>query len=351
MMFRKSYRMLLVMLLALALPFGMKAQEAGAEFSPKEMVMEHIADSYDWHITNFKGHHISIPLPVIAKSSTGWHVFLSDRIMEEGSVYEGLYLAREGKYKGKLVEQIDGVEHRPLDISLTKTACGILVVSILMIVLFLVAARAYRRRNEVDYCPKGLAGLLEWLIESLLDGVIKPCIGENYLKFAPYLLTAFFFIFISNLLGLVPFFPGGANITGNISVTLALAVATFLAVNLFGTKEYYKEIFWPDVPIFLKAIPLMPIIEFIGIFTKPFALMMRLFANIMAGHSIILSISCIIFATAHLGAALNSSMTALSVFFMIFMNCLELLVAYLQAYVFTMLSSVFIGLAQVKHEE
>ncbi len=319
-------------------------------FNPKKMVMEHLADSYDWHITTFKGHHISIPLPVIVKSSTGWHVFMSNRITE-GGTYKGLYIAKEGSHEGKIVEDVDGDQRRPIDISLTKTACGILVVCAIMLVLFLTAARAYRKRNEVDYCPKGLAGLLEWLIDSILDSVIKPCVGENYLKFAPYLLTAFFFIFCSNLLGLVPFFPGGANITGNIAVTLVLAVATFLAVNLFGTKEYYKEIFWPDVPVFLKAIPLMPVIEFIGIFTKPFALMMRLFANIMAGHSIILSISCIIFATAHLGAAVNGSMTAISVLFMVFMNCLELLVAFLQAYVFTMLSSVFIGLAQVKHEE
>ena len=348
---RLTYKFLLVALLVLALPFVARAGEAQEEeFVPKEMVLEHLADSYDWHITTVKGKHVSIPLPVIVKSSTGWHVFLSDKITEEGSEYEGLYIAREGKFKDKIVEEIDGQQRRPLDISLTKTACGILIVCVLMLVLFLSAARAYKGRGEVDYCPKGLAGLLEWLIDSLLDSVIKPCVGENYLKFSPYLLTAFFFIFISNLLGLVPFFPGGANITGNIAVTLVLAVATFLAVNLFGTKEYYKEIFWPDVPIFLKAIPLMPVIEFIGIFTKPFALMMRLFANIMAGHSIILSISCIIFATAHLGAAVNGSMTALSVFFMVFMNCLELLVAFLQAYVFTMLSSVFIGLAQVKHE-
>lgn len=346
----RLYGVLLVMLLALVLPLGAQAQES-EEFSPKEMVLEHLADSYDWHITSFKGRHISIPLPVIVKSSTGWHIFMSDRITEEGSEYEGLYIASDGKYKGKIVEDAGGQQRRPLDISLTKTACGILVVCAIMLALFLSAARAYKKRDEVDYCPKGLAGLLEWLIESILDSVIKPCVGENYLRFAPYLLTAFFFIFCSNLLGLVPFFPGGANITGNIAVTMVLALATFLAVNLFGTKEYYKEIFWPEVPIFLKAIPLMPVIEFIGIFTKPFALMMRLFANIMAGHSIILSISCIIFATVHLGAAVNGSMTAISVLFMVFMNCLELLVAFLQAYVFTMLSSVFIGLAQVKHEE
>ncbi|MCF0172377.1 MAG: F0F1 ATP synthase subunit A [Bacteroidales bacterium] len=323
-------------------------QAEGEPFNAKELVLGHLSDSYEWHImTTAKGKEIAIPLPIIVRSSTGWHCFTLRKLHEAGE-YEGLYVATEGKYAGKIVEDLDGGQHRPLDLSLTKTACGILISSLILIVMFLFTARWYRRHDKYDYHPKGLAGILEWLINSLVENIIKPCVGENYLKFAPYLLTAFFFIFISNLLGLVPFFPGGANVTGNIAVTLVLAVATFLAVNLCGTKEYYKEIFWPEVPIFLKAFPLMPLIEFIGLFTKPFALMIRLFANIMAGHSIILSLSCIIFATAHLGAAMSGSMTFVAVLFMIFMNCLELLVAFLQAYVFTMLSSVFIGLAQVK---
>jgi F-type H+-transporting ATPase subunit a len=337
---------ILAALIALAAPQKLLASGVeGEKFSPKEMVMEHLADSYIWEITTIKGHEIAVPLPVIVRSSTGWHVFMSDKICH-GGTYEGLYLATEGKYKDKIVEDVDGVQKRPIDISLTKTACGAILSLLVVLVLFLIAARAYKKRDDVDYCPKGLAGLLEWLIDSIMNSVIKPCVGPNYRKFAPYLLTAFFFIFVTNLLGLIPIFPGGANVTGNISITLFMAVATMLAVNLFGSKHYYKEIFWPDVPIFLKAIPLMPIIELIGIFTKPFALMMRLFANIFAGHSIILSLCCMIFLTAHLGAAMSGSMTAVALLFMIFMNCLELLVAFLQAYVFTMLSAVFIGLAQ-----
>ena len=171
--------------------------------------------------------------------------------------------------------------------------------------------------------------------------------GANYRRFAPYLLTVFFFIFVNNLMGLIPFFPGGANVTGNIAVTLVLAVATFLAVNLFGTRHYWKDIFWSDVPTWLKVpIPIVPLIELVGIFTKPFALMIRLFANMMAGHAVILILTCVIFVTAGSGVAVNSSMTTVSVLLTVFMNCLELLVAYLQAYVFTMLSAVFIGLAQ-----
>ena len=160
------------------------------------------------------------------------------------------------------------------------------------------------------------------------------------------LLTAFFFIFINNLLGIVPFFPGGANITGNIAVTFAMAMFTFLAVNLFGNKHYYKDIFWPDVPAFLKIFPLMPLIEIIGLFTKPFSLMVRLFANILAGHMMILGVVAVVFLTVELGAAMNSGLTVIAVLFGVFMDVLELLVAFLQAYIFTMLSSVFIGLSR-----
>lgn len=154
-------------------------------------------------------------------------------------------------------------------------------------------------------------------------------------------------------MGLIPVFPGGGNVTGNIAVTMILAFCTFLAVNLFGTKEYWKEILWPEVPTWLKVpVPLMPAIELFGIFTKPFALMIRLFANIMAGHSIILALTSIVFVTAGMGAVISTSMTVVSVLFCIFMNCVEVLVAFIQAYVFTMLSAVFIGMARAEgHHE
>ena len=153
-------------------------------------------------------------------------------------------------------------------------------------------------------------------------------------------------------MGLIPIFPAGTNVTGNIAVTLVLALASFFAVNIFGTKHYWKDIFWPDVPTWLKfPIPIMPVIEFVGLFTKPFSLMIRLFANILAGHAVILILTCIVFATAEMGAALNGTMSVVSVVLSIFMNCLELMVAFLQAFVFTMLSAVFIGLAQHNGEE
>jgi F-type H+-transporting ATPase subunit a len=313
-----------------------------------EIVMEHISDSYEWHITTIGTHDLTIHLLILVRSARGdWHLFSSAQL-QQGAEYEGFHIATEGDYTGKIVErQDDGTESRPLDLSLTKTTMGLLVNSLLMVLLVVGVASWYRRHDVTKESPKGLVGLFEMLITALLDGVIRPCVGAKWRKFAPYLLTVFFFILINNLMGLIPLFPAGTNVTGNIAVTLVLAVATFLAINLFGTKHYWKDIFWPDVPTWLKVpIPIMPLIEFVGIFTKPFALMIRLFANIMAGHSVILILTCIVFVTAKMGAAVNGSMTVISVVLTIFMNCLELLVAFLQAYVFTMLSAVFIGLAQ-----
>ena len=194
---------------------------------------------------------------------------------------------------------------------------------------------------------KGFSGAMEFLIASLMNDVIRPSIGKEHKKFAPYVLTLFFFIFFNNLLGLVPIFPGGANVTGNISVTLVLALFTFLIINLTGSKSYYKDLFWPDVPMFLKApFPLMQIIELVGTITKPFALMIRLFANITAGHSIMLGLTSLVFVTVSLGAGINAGMTGVSVLFNIFIFFLEILVAFIQAYIFTVLTSVFIGLAR-----
>lgn len=321
------------------------------EVNAIEIVMGHISDSYEWHITNIGEHEITLHLPVIVKSQDGWRIFSSQRL-HAGNEYQGLYIASEGPYEDKIVERMaDGSEHRPLDLSITKTAAGLFVNSLVLVLLVLGVARWYRRHQSTSEAPGGFVGILEMLITMLVDEVIEPCIGPNYRRFAPYLLTAFFFILINNLMGLIPIFPAGSNVTGNIAVTLVLAVATFLAVNLFGTKHYWKDVFWPDVPWWLKVpLPIMPFIEFIGLFTKPFALMIRLFANIMAGHSVILILTCIVFVTAQMGTAINSSMIAVSVLLSIFMNCLELLVAFLQAYVFTMLSAVFIGLAQESPE-
>lgn len=338
--------------------FTFTANAAEAEAKPsvdvKEIVLGHMGDAYDWHITTWKGHHISIPLPVIVKGETsGWHVFSSARFHESADgTYEGFYLNEEKN--GKIYEhQANGEDTRPLDLSITKDVVQIWIVVALMCFIFIGSARWYKGKKPSESAPKGFVGLVEMFVMSINDDLIRPSVGEkHYKKYAPYLLTAFFFIFITNLLGLIPIFPGGANITGNINITFILALFTMVLINIFGNKEYWKEILWPDVPTWLKCpIPMMPVIELFGIFTKPFALMVRLFANMMGGHAIILSLTCVIFITFQIGVGIGSTLSAVSFIMMIFMNCLELLVAFIQAYVFTMLSAVFIGLAHPEHHK
>lgn len=338
---------------AVAVEQAIEASEQGEELDVKSVVLGHIGDSYEWHICTVGDKHITVPLPVIVRGEDGkWHCFSSSKLHHGHASYEGFSIAEEGEYAGKIVEQTaDGEQVRPIDLSITKTVAGLFVNCAVLLLIVLGVARRYRNDKPDTKAKGGLAGVLEMVIESVMEGIIIPCVGPNYRKFAPYLLSAFFFIFINNLMGLIPIFPAGANVTGNISVTFVLAMATFFAVNLFGTRDYWKEIFWPEVPTWLKVpIPIMPAIEFIGLFTKPFSLMIRLFANILAGHAIILILTCIVFATAKLGAAVNGAMSAVSVILSIFMNCLELLVAFLQAFVFTMLSAVFIGAAQHSEE-
>ena len=342
----KHLRHILILVMML-LPLSLGAQD----LDMNEYLFGHVGDSYGWHITTVNGHPVSIHLPVIVHSKTsGWHVFSSKHI-EEGETFEGFRIAGEGeKHNGKIVEDTTQGAVKPLDISITKNVLGLIVNSLIVLLVILLGARWYRKHDATEEAPKGFAGLVEMLVMMIEDDIIKPCVGKDYKRYSPYLLTAFFFIFINNLMGIIPFFPGGANITGNIAITLVLALCTFLAVNLFGNKHYYKDIFWPDVPVFLKAIPLMPLIEIVGMFTKPFSLMIRLFANILAGHMMILGVLAVIFITASMGAALNGTLTVVAVLFGVFMDILECLVAFLQAYVFTMLSSVFIGLSRQEPE-
>ena len=327
-----------------------QAEKYQGNVDAKEIVFEHIQDSYDWHITQFGDRHITIPILIIVYSEdTGWHAFSSSHL-QHGHTYQGFKYATEGAYRGRVVEiKSNGEEVRPFDISITKTVLSLFINCLIVIGVILYTARWYKRSTPESPAPKGFIGFMEMFIMMIEEDVIKSCVGKDYKKFSPYLLTAFFFIFINNLMGLLPVFPGGGNVTGNIAITFVLALCTFIAVNVFGTKEYWKEILWPDVPLWLKCpVPIMPAIELFGIFTKPFALMIRLFANIMAGHSIILALTSIVFVTASMGAVISTSMSIVSVLFSIFMNCVEILVAFIQAYVFTMLSAVFIGMSRVE---
>lgn len=325
-------------------------KEEATPVNVQEIVFGHLSDAYDWHITTWNGKHISIYLPVIVKHHEGgWEIFSSKRFHEADHTYKGFFI--DETRKGKIYEQ--GFEDRPWDLSITKDVLQIWINLLVLLLIFLPCARWYKKHDITQEAPKGFVGAIEMLTMTIHDDVIKSCIGEKHYKpYAPYLLTVFFFIFVTNLLGLIPVFPGGANVTGNITITFIFAFITFLLVNIFGSKEYWKEILWPPVPWPMKVpVPLMPLVELIGIFTKPFALMIRLFANMFGGHTIILSLTCLIFITFGISATMGTSMTFVSFIMLIFMNCLELLVAFLQAYIFTMLSSIYIGLAHPEHEE
>ena len=347
----KVKSIILLMLVAL-LPVQLYAEEAaheGEELDIPEIVLEHLADAYEWHIASYQGKRLSIPLPVIIRSkNTGqWHFCTAHNLPD------GFFLSEE--HHGKIYERLaDGSEVRPLDFSITKAVLQIWIVVAILIIVFLSCARWYKKRDAKSDAPKGFVGMMEMLVTYLNDDLIRPSIGEkHYKQYAPYLLTVFFFILTCNLIGLIPIFPAGANVTGNINITFFLALCTMLAINIFANKEYWKEIFWPDVPLFLKAYPapVMPVIELFGVFTKPFALMIRLFANMMAGHAVILSFTCVIFLGWSMGVGFGLGLNAFSIIMLLFMNLLELLVAFVQAYVFTMLSAVFIGLAHKEHGE
>lgn len=337
----------LTVFLLLLSPLCAKAEELDMD----KYLYGHVGDSYDWHITTVNGRHISIPLPVIliSRAGTGVDCFLSSRL-SEGESYKGYYIAPDDaeKYAGKIVQAGPGGSvSRPLDFSVTKNVAGLLINCAILLLLVLCTSRWYRRHDALKEAPRGVPGLMEMLVSMVELDIIRPCVGKDYKRYSPYLLTAFFFIFVNNLMGIVPFFPGGANVTGNIAVTLVLALFTFFVVNIFGNRHYWKDILWPDVPTWLKVpIPLMPVIEIIGMFTKPFSLMVRLFANILAGHFMILGVVAVIFLTAELGPAINSGLGAVAILIGVFLDILELLVAFVQAYVFTMLSSVFIGLSR-----
>ena len=342
----KQLKNICLLLMVALLPLSIHANEhEGEELNIPEVVLEHLADSYEWHIASYEGKHLSIPLPIIIRSElTGkWH-FCTPHTLPDG------FFFNEDAH-GKIYERMeDGSIVRPLDFSITRNVMQIWIVVALLLVVFLSCARWYKKHNEKDNAPKGFVGAVEMVVMMIHDDVIKESVGEkHYKKYAPYLLTVFFFILFTNLLGLLPVFPGGSNVTGNINITFFLAVCTFLAINLFGNREYWREILWPDVPIFLKAIPLMPAIELFGIITKPFALMVRLFANMMAGHAMILSFTCVIFLGWTMSVGFGIGLNLFSMLMLLFFNALELLVAFVQAYVFTMLSAVFIGLAHPEH--
>jgi len=314
-----------------------------AEFDASSFILDHIADSHEWHLlTKQNGESVAIYLPVILYSKEkGLDVFSSKKLAH-GHEYKGYKLVEEGDLKGKIVNVTEsGVadeQNRPLDFSVTKMVVGMMAAALIGLILFISLGRSYKKTGISH--PKGIQSFLEPVVLFVRDDIAIPNIGEHrYEKYMPYLLSVFFFILINNIMGLIPFPPPfGANVTGNIALTFVLALCTFLITQFSGNKTYWKHVFAaPGVPLWL--LPVMIPVEVIGLFSKPFALMIRLFANITAGHIIVLSLLCLIFIFDSLAIA------PVSIFFVIFMDCLELLVAFLQAYIFTLLSALFIGMA------
>ena len=325
----------------------LKGENETKPFDASSFILDHIADSHEWHLfTKKNGESVAIYLPVILFSKENGLDIFSSKKLAHGHEYLGYKLMEEGDLKGKIV-YVNGSgtineEHFPLDFSMTKAVIGMLFAALIGLWLFLALSRSYKRTGISH--PQGIQGFLEPVILFVRDDIAIPNIGEHkYEKYMPYLLSAFFFILINNLMGLIPFPPPfGANVTGNIAVTFVMAFCTFIITQFSGNKTYWKHIFAaPGVPFWL--LPIMIPVEIIGIFSKPFALMIRLFANITAGHIIVLSLICLIFIFDSLAIA------PVSIFFVIFMDCLELLVAFLQAYIFTLLSALFISLAVPEH--
>jgi F-type H+-transporting ATPase subunit a len=326
---------------------GKEKVESETEFDASTFIMDHIADSHEWHILTKKdGESVAIYLPVILYSREKGLDLFSSKMLAHGHTYKGYRLEEEGDLKGSIVNvKEDGTvdeESFLLDFSITKTVVGLLFSVIIGLLVFIGMSRSYKKTGISS--PKGIQSFLEPVILFVRDDIAIANIGiHKYEKYMPYLLTVFFFILLNNLMGLIPFPPPfGANVTGNIAVTFVLALFTFFITQFSGNKNYWKDIFaTPGVPVWL--LPVMIPVELIGIISKPFALMIRLFANITAGHIIVLSLVCLIF-------IFNSVAVApVSIMFVIFMDCLELLVAFLQAYVFTLLSALFISLAVQEH--
>ncbi|WP_186739186.1 F0F1 ATP synthase subunit A [Spirosoma utsteinense] len=343
-------KFLLVTALVLSSLTLSQAQEHGHEgevpgekkkFNVGDMIMHHVKDEHGWELA----HGVTIPLPVILYSADrGVEVFSSSRLAHD-QTYNG-YKQEHGKIHrvNEAGQEVEGA--KVYDFSITKNVASLLLSAIILLTLFPAVSRGYARNK--GKAPKGVQSLLEPIILFVRDEIAKPSIGPRYGKYLPYLLTLFFFILVNNLLGLL---PGAANLTGNIAVTLVLAVITFLIVSFSGNKHYWMHIVKPTgVPIAL--LPIMIPVEIIGLFMKPLSLMIRLFANITAGHIIILSLLSLIFLANSLASATTSlAISPVVLAFTLFLSLIELLVAFLQAFIFTLLTAMYIGSAVEDHHE
>ena len=319
------------------------------KFQPGDMIMHHILDTHDWHILDWKGHAVSIPLPIIIfHEGKGLVSFSSSKFEHGHSTHRGYKLDH-----GNIVAvNQDGTANenetqKIWDFSITKNVFSLLLSIVILLTTFVTISRRYKHNK--NKAPRGIQSLLEPIIVFVRDDIAKSAIGEkDYQKYLPFLLTVFFFIFLNNLLGLVPFFPGGANLTGNIAVPMVMASIVFIITTLSGKKYYWQHIFaMPGVP--KPVLLILTPIEIFGVFLKPLVLMIRLFANITAGHIIILSFFSMIFIFGEMHPLAGYGVSVFSGLFVLFMMTLELLVAFLQAYVFTLLAAMYFGMAVEEH--
>ena len=314
-------------------------------FNVTETILDHIKDDHSWHLWG----HTSLPLPVILYTPKGFEFFSSAKFLNEHHeeiMYKGNfdYKIIEGKIKiVDATEAVDVEASKALwDFSITKNVASLFVSVLILLTVLLTAAGAYKKTG-ITSAPKGVQSFMEPIVLFVRDEVAIPNIGKKkFAKYMPFLLTIFFLVLVNNFLGLVPFFPGGANVSGNIAFTMTLAVCVFVVVNLSANKNYWEHIFWMPGMHWSMKLFLAPI-ELIGVFTKPISLMIRLFANITAGHILVLSLICLIFIFKTVYAS------AIAVPFAVFIGMIELLVAFLQAYIFTMLSAMYIGMATEEH--
>ena len=338
-----------------------EGQVSGQE-EVSEYILHHIKDAHEFHLfsyTNSEGErkHVGFPLPVIVWSSNGLVTFMSSEFHHDdnGEILVERNGLKFAKVHSKIYElpasaeaaEFDEDHHiengaKVLDLSITKSVVGILLVGLLMLLGFSALARQYKNKS----IPTGFGRVLEPLVIYVRDEIARPNIGEKkYRKFTGYLLTVFFFIWILNLLGLTPF---GFNVTGQLAVTAALAIFTLIIYTASGNKDYWQHILWmPGVPVLIR--PVLAIIELAGAFLiKPFSLLVRLFANISAGHIVVMSLIAIMFTLKNSLGVVGA--TGLSLVLSFFITLIEVLVAFLQAYIFTMLSALFIGMAVAEHD-
>jgi F-type H+-transporting ATPase subunit a len=317
------------------------AKTEEGSFNVTETILEHIKDDHSWHLWG----HTSIALPVILYTPAGFEVFSSAKLVDEHhepAVYKGNFDYKLVAGKTKILNEAGEVDiaasKKLWDFSITKNVASLFISVIILLLVILTAARAYKKTG-ITSAPKGLQSFMEPIVLFVRDEIALPNIGaKRYAKYMPFLLTIFFLILTNNFLGLIPLFPGGANVSGNIAFTMTLAVCVFIVVNLSSNKNYWEHIFWMPGMHWSMKLFLAPI-ELIGVFNKPISLMIRLFANITAGHILVLSLVCLIFIFKTVYAA------AIAVPFVIFIFLIELLVAFLQAYIFTMLTAMYIGMA------